>query len=156
MDVKLGDSYGVIPEPIEGEMSLVTTVTITVPWVEMNYIDEYTLQLLLSQVMDSSQDELVSSLSQNLGYDLEANGVKVRFVIIFTPPTAMPTMSPTTVAFKNATRTKLRRRGWLLVTLFWIFVVCCFSFENGLCACRRFRAKKEKYAGVELDNVGFH
>ena len=75
-------------------------------------------------------------------------------LVFFTPPTAMPTMSPTTTEQMYAMRKKVRTRSWLLVTLFWVIVLCCFSLENGLCACRIGR-RKEEYAGVELGSGGF-
>jgi len=150
----LEDTYGMAPPAGEGESQISATIQVTVPWMEMNFIDEYTLQLILAQVMEGSQDDLVQKLSDAFGFDMESSGVQVSFVVIFTPPTSMPTMSPTTTEQKNAKRRKIRRRSWLLVTLFWVIVLCCFSLENGLCACR-FGKRKEEYAGVELGSGGF-
>jgi hypothetical protein len=120
----------------------------------MNFIDEYTLQLLLAEVTESSRDQLIKMLEDSLGFNTESSGVEVSFVVIFTPPTAMPTMSPTTTQQMYAMRKKVRTRSWLLVTLFWVIVLCCFSLENGLCACRIGR-RKEEYVGVELGSGGF-
>lgn len=153
--VELGDAFGVAPSPTEGKVTLATTITITVPWVEMNVIDEYGLQLLLDEVATSAEDELVNILSESFGVDLKANGVEVGFIIIFTPPTQFPTMAPTTLAQLNAKRRSVRTRSWLFVSLFWVIVLCCFTLENGLCTCRQFEKKKEEYAGVEVGAGGF-
>lgn len=152
--VELEDVYGVAPPIQEGQSQIAATIEVTVPWVEMNSIDEYALQQLLAQAMDSSEGNLVSLLSDTFGFDLEASGVQVSFIVIFTPPTSSPTMSPTTEEFKNAKRRAITRRSWLLVVLFWVIVMCCFSLENGLCACR-FGKRKEEYAGVEVGSGGF-
>ena len=152
--VELEDVYGVAPPIQEGQSQIAATIEVTVPWVEMNFIDEYALQQLLAQAMDSSEGNLVSLLSDTFGFDLEASGVQVSFIVIFTPPTSSPTMSPTTEEFKNAKRRAITRRSWLLVVLFWVIVMCCFSLENGLCACR-FGKRKEEYAGVEVGSGGF-
>lgn len=148
MSLVLDDTY-VAPPVGEGESQISATITVTVPWVEMNSIDEYT-----NRVTESSQDELVKMIENAIGFDAESSGVKVSFEVIFTPPTAMPTMSPNTTEQLYAMRKKVRTRSWLLVTLFWVIVLCCFSLENGLCACRIGR-RKEEYAGVELGSGGF-
>eukprot|EP00956_Cyclotella_meneghiniana_P016393 scaffold25879_cov45-Cyclotella_meneghiniana.AAC.2 len=153
VDVEYGDTFGVI-EPQEGKTSLSATISITVPWLEMNqisFMDEYALQLLISQIFDSNEEELNDVLSNTFGY---GDDVEFSFVVILTPPTAMPTMSPTTAEAFNAYKRKLTRRSWLLVTLFWVIVLGCFSLENGLCACERWRRKKEEYRGVELGSGG--
>ena len=155
VEAELGDTYGVAPSLTEGKVTLATTIKITVPRFEMNSMDEYTLQLLLSEVVSSSEDQLVDMLSKSFGLDLQANGVEVGFVVIFTPPTQMPTSAPTTLAELNAKRRAIITRSWLFVALFWVIVLCCFSLENGLCASRRFEKKKEEYAGVEMGTGGF-
>lgn len=155
MEVEFGDVYGVVPPPSEGYTTLSSTITISVPWVEMNFIDEYTLQLMLDEATASKEGDLADLLSNTLGYDLEANDVKVGFVVIITPPTSMPTGAPTTAAAFNAYKRVIRIRSWGFITLFWAIVLCCFSLENGLCACRRFGKRREEYAGVELGTGGF-
>lgn len=152
--IQLEDIYGVAPLVGEGESQLAATIEVTVPWVEMNFVDEYTLQQILAQSIDSSEDDLVKLLSDAFGFDSEKSGVQVSFIVIFTPPTSFPTMAPTTVEFKNAKRRVIVTRSWLLVTLFWVIVICCFSLENGLCACR-FGKRREEYAGVEIGSGGF-
>jgi len=153
VDVEYGDTFGVII-PQEGKTSLSATISITVPWLEMNqvsFMDEYALQLLISQIFSANEEELNDVLSNTFGY---GDDVEFSFVVILTPPTAMPTMSPTTAEAFNAYKRKLTRRSWLLVTLFWVIVLGCFSLENGLCACERWRRKKEEFRGVELGSGG--
>lgn len=149
-----GDVYGVLSlDNTAEERTVAVTLTITVPWIEMGLIDEYTLQLLLEQSISDSKSVLVESLSNSFGYDFEANGVKVSFVVLLTPPTSAPTYAPTTAAAFNEIKKQRRIRSWIFISIFWVIVLMCFALENGLCACKSWRANENQYGAVNARHL---
>ncbi|KAL3791262.1 hypothetical protein HJC23_000879 [Cyclotella cryptica] len=149
-----GDVYGVLsPDGTNGERTVAVTLTITVPWIEMGLIDEYTLQLLLEQSISESKSALVESLSNAFDYDFDANGVKVSFIVLLTPPTSTPTYAPTTAAAFNEIKRKRRIRSWIFISIFWVIVLMCFALENGLCAYKSWHANRDQYGTVNAGHL---
>ena len=138
-------SVAVVPngEPSKnsaGEVSVEIYAEVSIPWADMGFIDGYTLQLLVDQILSESKFEA-----------FEANGVQVIVEVILTPPTSAPTYAPTTAEAYRQMKKTMRVRSLIFVSIFWVIIILCFSLENGLCAFRNWRKDEDK---AEYDSVG--